>query len=172
MYKCPFCHSTNIEKEKDYNELKKELKNIMATDGDSMPPELRKMLSEAIVYDLYSDEEYLKNLEIHGLTLFCKDCGNVFKENDKVDEENFIPPTEISKEEFENIVLEGFRKQNKTIIEADTIEKERLFLQMVCGKRKKYYVETANKIVKDLEETSKMLDEIELEEETDNNLLS
>ena len=26
MYRCPFCHSTNIEQERDYNELKIELK--------------------------------------------------------------------------------------------------------------------------------------------------
>ena len=101
MYKCPFCHSTNIEQEKDYNEIKEEIKKVMSSDEDELPPELRKILSEAIMYDLYSDENYLKNLELHGLTLFCRDCGNIFKEHDEVSDENYIPPKEITKEEFE-----------------------------------------------------------------------
>lgn len=172
MYKCPFCHSTNIEQEKDYNEIKEEIKKVMASDEDELPPELRKILSEAIMYDLYSDENYLKNLELHGLTLFCRDCGNIFKEHDEVSDENYIPPKEITKEEFENIILDALHKQRRTILEVDTEEKERLFLELSCGKRKKYYVQMAQKIVDDLNDTSKMLDEMELEESENNNLPS
>lgn len=172
MYRCPFCHSTNIEQEKDYNELKTELKEIMKSNEEDMPLELRQILSEAIVYDLYSDEQYLKNLELHGMTLFCKDCGNIFKEHDVVDDTNFVPPTEISKEEFEQIILDALHKQKRTILEVDTKEKEQLFLQIACGKRRKYYKEMAQKVVDDLKETSKMLDEMELEEEENNNLPS
>ncbi len=75
MYRCPFCHSTNIEQERDYNELKIELKEIMKENEKDMPLELKQILNEAIVYDLYNDEQYLKNLELHGMTLFCNDCG-------------------------------------------------------------------------------------------------
>ena len=67
MYRCPFCHSTNIEQERDYNELKKELKEIMKENEKDMPLELKQILNEAIVYDLYNDEQYLKNLELHGM---------------------------------------------------------------------------------------------------------
>ena len=73
MYRCPFCHSTNIEQERDYNELKIELKEIMKENEKDMPLELKQILNEAIVYDLYNDEQYLKNLELHGMTLFCND---------------------------------------------------------------------------------------------------
>lgn len=60
MYRCPFCHSTNIEQERDYNELKIELKEIMKENEKDMPLELKQILNEAIVYDLYNDEQYLK----------------------------------------------------------------------------------------------------------------
>ena len=172
MYRCPFCHSTNIEQERDYNELKKELKEIMKEIEKDMPLELKQILNEAIVYDLYNDEQYLKNLELHGMTLFCNDCGYIFKEYDVVDDANFIPPTEISKEEFEQVILDALHKQRRTIVELDTEEKEKMFLQIACGKRKKFYKEMDQKVVHDLSETSKMLDEIELEEEENNNLPS
>ena len=55
MYRCPFCHSTNIEQERDYNELKIELKEIMKENEKDMPLELKQILNEAIVYDLYND---------------------------------------------------------------------------------------------------------------------
>ena len=125
MYRCPFCHSTNIEQERDYNELKIELKEIMKENEKDMPLELKQILNEAIVYDLYNDEQYLKNLELHGMTLFCNDCGYIFKEYDVVDDANFIPPTEISKEEFEQVILDALHKQRRTIIELDTEEKEK-----------------------------------------------
>lgn len=70
------------------------------------------------------------------MTLFCNDCGYIFKEYDVVDDANFIPPTEISKEEFEQVILDALHKQRRTIIELDTEEKEKMFLQIACGKRK------------------------------------
>ena len=56
---------------------------------------------------------------------------------------HFIPPTEISKEEFEQVILDALHKQRRTIVELDTEEKEKMFLQIACGKRKKFYKEMA-----------------------------
>ena len=165
MYKCPFCHSTDIETERDYNEIKVELKKILSENENDMPLELKKILNEAIMYDLYDDDEYLKNLEMHGITLICHDCGNIFKEKDEVLEDNYVLPKEISKEEFIDIIRNAIHSQKRTIVEVDTPEKEELFLKMVIGKRKKYYKEMAQLIIDDLENTSKMIDELEFEEE-------
>lgn len=165
MYKCPFCHSNKISKEGDFNEFKEKIKEIIETEGsEDLPSSLRKAFNDLLLYDMYDDEQYLKNLEEHGITLVCDDCGTIFKEKDKIEEENFIMPTEVPKEEFFSILSDGIEKHKNELPESILMDKEE-FISGLCERKNKYFKEKAYELIEDLLASIKIMKEFSFEDD-------
>lgn len=155
MVKCPFCHSANVEAEHDYNEIKNEIKKY-AKEISEVLPGANELINTALLYNPYDDDEYLKRLEEKGLSYFCLDCGNVFYEKDS---DLGLNPVEITKEEFETIILDELSNTNffgGVMLDNDT--KENLIKSLI-GNRKKYYKEMAYRLIEDFKDRSSELDE-------------
>ncbi len=155
MVKCPFCHSTNVEAEHDYNEVKNEIRKH-AKDISEVLPEMTDIINTALLYNPYDDEEYLKRLEEKGLAYFCLECGNEFYEKDT---DMGLNPVEITKEEFEQIILDELSDTtNFGGVMLDDETKKNL-IQSLIGNRKKYYKEMAIKLIEDFKDRSYELNE-------------
>lgn len=169
MYKCPFCHSNNISKEGDFDKFKEKIKEILeseSTDEEEMPEAIKKLFNDLLLYDMYDDEEYLKKLEERGITLICNDCGTIFDEKDEVSEENFVMPTEITKEEFYNILSDGIEEHKDELPESVLLDKEN-FISGLCERKNKFYKEKAHELVEDLLASIKFLNDFPIIEEND-----
>lgn len=165
MYKCPFCHSNKISKEGDFNEFKGKIKEIMETEeSKELPTSLKRAFNDLLLYDMYDDEQYLKNLEEHGLTLICDDCGTIFKEKDEINEENFVMPSEITKEEFYDILIKGIEENKNEMPETVLLDKDE-FISGLCDKRKKYYKEKAYEMIEDLLVSIRLMNEFSFDNE-------
>lgn len=154
---CPFCHSTNIEKERPFEEIKKELLENIKEIGQMEGVDL-KLDENQLNYNPYDDERYLKRLEEHGLELTCKDCGTTFYENDEVNINDKVP-TPITSQEYFEIIFSNLPDLFGNDNEFAELQKK-MFIEMETKSVKVYYKEKALEKVAAFNRAKERLNEV------------
>jgi len=138
---CPFCHSENIEQERPFEEVKKEIIENIKEIGQMENVDFK--LDESMLdYNPYDDEAYLKRLEEHGLELTCKDCGTTFYEKDEVQIDMQNTPIPISSQEYFEIIFNGLPDIFGGDNEFSELQKK-MFIEMETKSVKVYYRQKA-----------------------------
>ncbi len=154
---CPFCHSTNIEKERPFEEVKKELLENIKEIGQMEGIDF-KLDDEQFNYNPYDDEKYLKRLEEHGLEFTCKDCGTTFYEKDEVNLNKEVP-TPISSQEYFKIIFSNLPDLFGNDNEFSELQKK-LFIEMETKSIKVYYKEKALEKVEAFKKAKERMQEV------------
>lgn len=161
--RCPYCHSHDVELETTYEEMVKETQEQLKELEKHPEREIgniKEVMKEILLYNPYEDDEYLDRLDKKGFEYQCLDCGCIFYEKEKYDEDVLLHD-EITKEEYISIVCDAIEKY----LPKDHNEKMKKMVPFIISKnRKKFYREMAIDEVEEIKENAKMFYN-ELEEE-------